>query len=67
MPGKPFTFGEIEKSQKESVAEACYRWQPYYREQLTIIPQARAVHELIANEARSAELAINSLRRERVE
>ena len=29
---------------------------------LTIIPQARVVHELIANDARSAELAINSLR-----
>ena len=35
--------------------------------QLTIIPRARVVHELIANEARSASLAINSLRRERVE
>ena len=34
---------------------------------LTIIPEARVVHELIANEARSVELAINSLRRERVE
>ena len=34
---------------------------------LTIIPQARVVHELIVNEARSTELAINSLQRERVE
>ena len=34
---------------------------------LTIIPWARVVHELIANEARSAELAINSLLQERVE
>ena len=33
---------------------------------LTIIPRARVAHELIANEALSAELAINSLRRERV-
>ena len=34
---------------------------------LTIIPRARVVHELIANEARSASMAINSLRQERVE
>ena len=35
--------------------------------QLTIIPRARVVHELIANEALCASLAINSLRRERAE
>ena len=38
-----------------------------YKEYLTIIPRARVVHELIVNEVRSAELAVNSLRRERVE